>query len=369
MRTVRIWPEMQCRLRLVCRMPPTLGSFTAPARMGIASEVPISCSLWRVGGSYLLRGVVGIPLAEENKPLAGVSEIEFELTLSDGEYAVIHLDEVPAPLPDLGKHFVMIGIRAPASGSASPPARSGAIPPPAYIPPAPAQQPSTPEPSPQPPPELSHEQLIDQWLARQRDANLLRDRPMEATIRSKAGTVSCEVHRTAEGIEIRLPQGPMLAFSTATRKWVRKDEAGREIPGSDLIPGTDLACEELVPATWPWLHWTKRTLRGEEHVKTRKCSVFDLKAPDDAGPFGTVRLWATQERKGRVIRSLDPFMKMYGYDRSGKRIHEVAVKSLMRAGEAIVPREVTFYTYAPGSSKRVSETTVTWNALPVPEAR
>lgn len=322
-----MWPEMQCRLNLAgdTLLP---DPFASPDRFArIFADLPVTFNLWRTGDHYVVRGTLGLPLDEDGNPPPGASEIEFDVTLMADDHAVIHLDDWPrrrGKSPE--KHFVLLGLKQAA---------------------------------------VSMDERIDQWLARCRDVAVAKDRPMEATIRSNAGIVICQVHGTGDGIEVRLPSGPVLAFSTTTRKWTRKDEGGREIQGTDVIPGTDLACEDVVWATWPWLHWRTRIFRGEESVKTRDCFVFDLKAPGESGRFRTVRAFAAKGREGDLPPVIGGLMKLYGYDQKGDRTFEATLDSAMRIGEAVLPKELTLYTYAPGSSKVVSETTVIWTALPV----
>lgn len=114
------------------------------------------------------------------------------------------------------------------------------------------------------------------------------------------------------------------------------------------VKGTDLSYDDI---SFRYLYWAKKTLRGEESIKTRDCWVVDLTNPGNAansGSYGTVRIWVDQESGG--------LMKMYGYDWQGKRIKECAVKSGMKVDGATVLREMAVYSFAPGSNKVVGET-------------
>ena len=113
------------------------------------------------------------------------------------------------------------------------------------------------------------------------------------------------------------------------------------------IRGTDLTYDDI---SFRFLYWPKKVKQpNEETVKTRKCWVVDLYAPQQIGEYGIVRIFVDKESGG--------LMKMMGYDWAGKLIKELKVTSGMKVDGATVLKSMDVIRYTPGTKKVAGETT------------
>jgi negative regulator of sigma E activity len=84
-------------------------------------------------------------------------------------------------------------------------------------------------------------------------------------------------------------------------------------------------------------------------VKTRKCWVVDLHAPQQTGEYGIVRIFVDRESGG--------LMRVQAYDWQGQMVKVLAVTSGMKVDGATVLKSMDVIRYAPGTKKVVGETT------------
>lgn len=113
------------------------------------------------------------------------------------------------------------------------------------------------------------------------------------------------------------------------------------------IRGTDLSYDDI---SFRYLYWPKKVKQpNEETVKTRKCYVVDLYAPQQVGEYGIVRIFVDKESGG--------LMRMQAYDWNGQMIKVLAVTSGMKISGATVLKSMDVIRYVPGSKKVAGETT------------
>ncbi len=114
------------------------------------------------------------------------------------------------------------------------------------------------------------------------------------------------------------------------------------------IRGTDLTYDDI---SFRYLYWPKKVKQpNEETVKTRKCWVVDLYAPQQVGEYGVVRIFVDKAESGGL-------MKMMGYDWQGQLIKVLAVTSGMKVDGATVLKSMDVIRYTPGTKKVAGETT------------
>ena len=113
------------------------------------------------------------------------------------------------------------------------------------------------------------------------------------------------------------------------------------------IRQTDLTYDDI---SFRYLYWAKKIKQpNEETVKTRRCWVVDLYAPQQIGEYGVVRIFVDKESGG--------LMKMMGYDWQGQLIKELKVTSGMKVDGATVLKSMDVIRYTPGTKKVAGETT------------
>lgn len=124
----------------------------------------------------------------------------------------------------------------------------------------------------------------------------------------------------------------------------------REVPParySEGIRGTDLTYDDI---SFRYLYWTKRVKQPlEETVKTKKCYVVDLYAPNKIGEYGVVRIFVEKE-SGALL-------KIFCYDWNGKQIKECAITSGMKVNGATMLKSMDVIRYASDTKKVIGETT------------
>lgn len=113
------------------------------------------------------------------------------------------------------------------------------------------------------------------------------------------------------------------------------------------IRGTDLTYDDI---SFRYLYWPKRVKQpNEETVKTRKCWVVDLYAPQQIGEYGIVRIFVDKESGG--------LLRTQAYDWQGQMIKVCAVTSGMKVDGATVLKSMDVIRYQPGTKKVAGETT------------
>lgn len=124
----------------------------------------------------------------------------------------------------------------------------------------------------------------------------------------------------------------------------------REVPlprYSEGIRGTDLTYDDI---SFRYLYWPKRVKQPiEETVKTKKCYVVDLYAPNKIGAYGVVRVFVEKESWA--------LLKIFCYDWNGKQIKECAITSGMKVNGATTLKSMDVISYVPDTKKVAGETT------------
>ncbi len=113
------------------------------------------------------------------------------------------------------------------------------------------------------------------------------------------------------------------------------------------IRSTDLSYDDI---SFRYLYWPKKIKQPkEETVKTRKCYVVDLYAPQQVGDYGVVRIYVDKESGG--------LMRMQAYDWQGRMIKVCSVTSGMKVDGATVLKSMDVHRYDPATQKIIGETT------------
>jgi hypothetical protein len=113
------------------------------------------------------------------------------------------------------------------------------------------------------------------------------------------------------------------------------------------IRGTDLTYDDI---SFRYLYWPKKIKQPHlETVKTRKCWVVDLHAPQQTGEYGIVRIFVDRESGG--------LMRMQAYNWQGQMVKVLAVTSGMKVDGATVLKSMDVIRYVPGTKKVAGETT------------
>lgn len=116
---------------------------------------------------------------------------------------------------------------------------------------------------------------------------------------------------------------------------------------SEGIRGTDLTYDDI---SFRYLYWPKKVKQPlEETVKTRKCYVVDLYAPQQIGDYGVVRIHVDKESGG--------LMRMQGFNWQGQLLKVCSVTSGMKVDGATVLKSMDVIRHDPATQKVVGETT------------
>lgn len=86
------------------------------------------------------------------------------------------------------------------------------------------------------------------------------------------------------------------------------------------IAGSDLTYEDL---SFRFLYWPNPKLEGAERVSTHNCWKIRVNNPGGKGNYGVVYVWVHQE--------FGAFMKIEGFDRTGKRLKRFEVREVQKA--------------------------------------
>jgi len=111
------------------------------------------------------------------------------------------------------------------------------------------------------------------------------------------------------------------------------------------VRGTDLSYDDI---SMRYLFWAKKTLIGEETIKTRRCYVVDLANPQRLGDYYLVRIFVDKESGG--------LMRMQAYDWNGKLVKSCTVTAGMKVNGATVLKSMEVVRYVPGTKKVAGET-------------
>ena len=87
------------------------------------------------------------------------------------------------------------------------------------------------------------------------------------------------------------------------------------------IAGSDLTYEDL---SFRFLYWPKPGLEGGERVSTHDCWKIRLNNPGRKGNYAVVYVW--------VHKEFGAFMKIEGFDRTGKRLKRFEVRDVQKVG-------------------------------------
>lgn len=98
-----------------------------------------------------------------------------------------------------------------------------------------------------------------------------------------------------------------------------------KFPDSKLsapIAGSDLTYEDL---SFRFLYWPNPSLEGAERVSTHNCWKIRLNNPGRKGAYSVVYVW--------VHKEFGAFMKIEGFDRSGKRLKRFEVRDVQKLSD------------------------------------
>jgi len=124
--------------------------------------------------------------------------------------------------------------------------------------------------------------------------------------------------------------------------------SNKEVPAAQYaagIRGTDLTYDDI---SFRYLYWPKKTLVGEDSVRTRKCHVVDLFNPARLGEYYMVRIFVDKKSGGLV--------RMMAYDWNGKLIKSCTATGVMEVKGATVLKSMDVIRYVPGTTKAAGET-------------
>lgn len=125
--------------------------------------------------------------------------------------------------------------------------------------------------------------------------------------------------------------------------------SNREVPAAMYgtgVRGTDLTYDDV---SFRYLYWPKKSIVGEETIKTRRCYVVDLFNPARTGAYYLVRVFVDKDSGG--------LMRMQAYDWNGKIIKSCTVTAGMKVNGATVLKTMEVVSYVPGTKKVSGETT------------
>lgn len=189
---------------------------------------------------------------------------------------------------------------------------------------------------------LSYTQQDQKLGGQLRDDKTGRKEPFELTMQQKV--IRFRFQNPPEIVHLDLATVP------ATLKRVQPGGA-TEVPMEqygEQVRGMDLSFEDL---SMRFLYWQNAVLRGEDTVKTAKCWIVRVTAPDRRGPYGTVDLWVHQGSGG--------IARMEAYNGDGKKVKVFEVNSIQKVNNATILKEMRMESFDPATGKRTGRTYMT----------
>lgn len=98
---------------------------------------------------------------------------------------------------------------------------------------------------------------------------------------------------------------------------------------SESIAGTDLTYEDLA---FRFLYWPNPKLEGDERVSRNDCWKLRVNNPGNKGAYAAIYVW--------IHKDSGAFMKIEGFDRSGKRLKRFEVREVQKVGDGYTLKEM-----------------------------
>ena len=98
---------------------------------------------------------------------------------------------------------------------------------------------------------------------------------------------------------------------------------------SESIAGTDLTYEDLA---FRFLYWPNPSLEGDEFVSRNDCWKIRVNNPGRKGAYAVIYVW--------IHKKSGAFMKIEGFDRSGKRLKRFEVREVQKVGDGYTLKEM-----------------------------
>lgn len=169
-------------------------------------------------------------------------------------------------------------------------------------------------------------QSADQIIERARIATTLQNTDLRGHIRKgwsktdvslflRGKNIQFTTGKGTERFHMRLGAGQYDLFEIVNGKTQAfpKSKFGQKIAGSDLT------YEDL---SLRFFYWPNAKLEGGERVNTHDCWKIRLDNPGSSGDYRTVYAW--------IHKEFGAFMKIEGFDRSGKRLKRFEVERVMK---------------------------------------
>ncbi len=172
-------------------------------------------------------------------------------------------------------------------------------------------------------------QSAEQIMERARIGATLQNADLRGEIDGPRGDTDVSLFLRGKDIQIALENGAQRfhmrlgddqydLFEIINGKTTRFPDAKLQQP----IAGSDLTYEDL---SFRFLYWPKPQLEGSERVGTRDSWKIRVDNPSRKGAYSVVYVWVDKE--------YGAFMKVEGFDRSGKRIKRFQVRDVMKIGD------------------------------------
>lgn len=98
---------------------------------------------------------------------------------------------------------------------------------------------------------------------------------------------------------------------------------------SEPIAGTDLTYEDLA---FRFLYWPNPKLEGDERVSRNDCWKIRVNNPGRKGAYAVIYVW--------IHKASGAFMKIEGFDRSGKRLKRFEVREVQKVGDGYTLKDM-----------------------------
>ncbi|WP_353566048.1 outer membrane lipoprotein-sorting protein [Haloferula sargassicola] len=172
-------------------------------------------------------------------------------------------------------------------------------------------------------------QNAEQLMDRARISATLQNADLQGEIDGPKGDTDVSLFLRGKDIQIALGNGQQRfhmrlgddqydLFEIINNKTMRFPDSKLQQP----LAGSDLTYEDLA---FRFLYWPNPKLEGSERVGTRDCWKIRVDNPGRKGAYALAYVWVDKE--------YGAFMKVEGFDRSGRRIKRFQVSDVMKIGD------------------------------------
>lgn len=136
----------------------------------------------------------------------------------------------------------------------------------------------------------------------------------------KGKNIQFQFHENGKWVpfHLRLGDDQFDLFEFKGGKTVKFPAAKLKMP----IAGSDLTYEDL---SFRFLYWPNPKLEGDERVSTHDCWKIRVNNPGGKGAYSVIYVW--------VHKKFGAFMKIEGFDRSGKRLKRFEVREVQKLSD------------------------------------